>query len=290
MHRAPISLEEYETFCNRADVSPSYHPKFVQYYFSRLKIRPRLRGVYSGGTLVAAFPTLFGHVFPTPIHKRLLGERFRKVGEIGQPETLFPVLDGAPRIGLNRVSATTSGLLLDKVRGLKDRSLKAMAIAIERRHKKLTIRQRDFFTAGGKALFTDQLAATDFADIYVRLHGLRWGVPVERLGGVRDQVIALYEHVFGLVLEVDGEPVAAQLCYKAVGPTLSYVDFINSGVKLQDDNKISYGSIMMLTCLRRAEQDAQTLGRRLRFSFGYYYGDQTYKSVWTQPQPTFIGY
>jgi hypothetical protein len=119
---------------------------------------------------------------------------------------------------------------------------------------------------------------------------LRWGYPIETLTGVRDQILALYDHVFGVVLEVAGEPVAAQLCYQAVGATLLCVDFINSGVKLQDDNKISHGSIMMLTCLRRAEQNALALGKRLRFSFGYYYGDQTYKAVWTQPEPTFIGY
>jgi hypothetical protein len=290
MHRSRISLREYEGLCDKADVSPSYHPRFVEYYFSRLRMRPKLRGIYERGELVAAFPVLYGQVFPTAVHKRLLGPRFDRIGEIGQPETLFPVIATGSRIGLNRVSATTSNLLLDRVRGLEGRSLKAMAIALERRHKKLTIRQRDFFNSGGKAYFTDELAASDFADTYVRLHGLRWDIPIASLGAVRDQIIALYERVFGVVLESGGEPVAAQLCYKAVGPTLSYVDFINSGVKLQDDNRISHGSIMMLTCLRRAEQDARALGRRLRFSFGYYYGDQTYKSIWTQPEPTFIAY
>jgi hypothetical protein len=165
-----------------------------------------------------------------------------------------------------------------------------MAIAVERRHKKLTIRQRQFFESGGKAYFTDKLDAQRFADVYLKLHSLRWGYPVDLLQGVREQILELYEHVFGVVLEVDGEPVAAQLCYKALGARLLCVDFVNSGVILQDDNKISHGSIMMLTCLRRAEEEARSSGRKLRFSFGYYYGDHTYKAVWTQPEATFIGF
>lgn len=290
MRRSRISLAEYESLCARTDAAPNYHPRFAEYYFSRLGIRPKLIGVHDADGLVAAFPSLYGQVFPTPVHKRLLGGRFHRIGEMGQPESLFPVLPGSQKIGLNRFSPTTSGLLKERVRGIHGRSLTAMAIALERSHKKLTKRQREFFDTGGQAYFTTDIDARTFADVYLRLHSLRWGYPIESLTGVRDQILALYDHVFGVVLEVAGEPVAAQLCYKAVGATLLCVDFINSGVKLQDDNKISHGSIMMLTCLRRAEQDAQALGKRLRFSFGYYYGDQTYKAVWTQPEPTFIGY
>jgi hypothetical protein len=290
MYRRLISLAEYETLCAQTDVSPNYHPRFADYYFARLGMRPKLVGVYGKEGLVAAFPSLYGQVFPTPVHKRVLGERFSKIGEMGQPESLFPVLPGSRNISLNRFSPTTSSLLRENVRGLRDRQLKSMAIAIDRRHKKLTIRQRQFFDTGGKAHFTDQLDAKTFAEIYLELHSQRWGYDRSGLSGVREQILALYDHVFGVVLEVAGEPVAAQLCYKALGATVLCVDFINSGVKLQNDNKVSHGSIMMLTCLRRAEEDAKALGRRLRFSFGYYYGDQTYKAVWTQPEPTFIGY
>jgi hypothetical protein len=290
MRRSRISLAEYEGICARTDVGPNYHPRFTDYYFSRLGMRPKLIGVYDDDGLAAAFPSLYGQVFPTPVHKRMLGERFHRIGEMGQPEGLFPVLPGRRNISLNRISPTTSNLLRDSVRGLKGRQLKAMAIAIERRHKKLTKRQQEFFGSGGKVYFTDELDSKSFAEVYLRLHSLRWGYPIESLTGVRDQILALYDHVFGVVLEVGDEPVAAQLCYKAAGATRLCVDFVNSGVKLQDDNKISHGSIMMLTCLRRAEQDARAQGRQLRFSFGYYYGDQTYKAVWTQPEPTFIGY
>lgn len=290
MKRTEISLAEYETLCHQVDVAPNYHPRFTDYYFSRLGIRPKLIGVFDETGLIAAFPALYGQIFPNPVHKRLLGDRFNRIGEMGQPESLFPVLPGRRKISLNRFSPTTSSLLKDSVRGLKDRQLKAMAIATERRHKKLTIRQRQFFDAGGKAYFSNELDAKTFADIYLRLHSLRWGYPIEGLQGVRAQILELYDHVFGVVLEVEGEPVAAQLCYRAVGASLVCIDFINSGVKLQDDNKISHGSVMMLTCLRRAEQDALALGKRLRFSFGYYYGDETYKAVWTQPEPTFIGF
>jgi hypothetical protein len=290
MRSSRISLTEYESLCARTNVAPNYQPRFAEYYFSRLGIRPKLIGIHDKHGLVAAFPSLYGQVFPTSVHKRLLGQRFHRVGEMGQPESLFPVLDGGAPIALNRFSPTTSGLLRERVRGIRGRSLTAMAIAIERSHKKLTKRQREFFDTGGKAYFTTEIDAKAFADVYLRLHSLRWGYPIETLTGVRDQILALYDHVFGVVLEVAGEPVAAQLCYQAVGATLLCVDFINSGVKLQDDNKISHGSIMMLTCLRRAEQNALALGKRLRFSFGYYYGDQTYKAVWTQPEPTFIGY
>lgn len=291
MRSARITLDEYSALCEISDISPNYHPSFVEHYFSRLGLPPRIIGRFdTDGRLVAAFPAYAMQVFPNSVHKILLGRRFRKLGEIGQPESLFPVLDIDSKVTLNRVSPTTSPLLATKVRRIGRRSLKSVAIARERRHKKLTIRQRAFFEAGGRAHFSSELGRREFADIYIRLHGERWGYAVDDLQAVREQIERLYEHVFGLVLELRNEPVAAQLCFCAVGKSLYYVDFINSGVKLQKDNVVSHGSVMMLTSLRRAEELARDAGRPLRFSFGYYYGDHTYKAVWAQPEPTFVGF
>jgi Mig-14 len=284
-----LSIDEYSELCRDADISPNYHPAFTEYYFSRLRMEPVIVGRYGrDGRLLAAFPSYLMQVFPNSAQKLLLRQFFANV-EIGQPEALFPVFSKDLGVWLHRLSPTTSCLLLGKVRSFRSRSLKAIAVARERRHKKLTLRQRSFFAEGGRAFFADQVDRADFADIYVRLHSRRWGYPKERLRGVKEQITMLYDHVFGVILEYRNEPVAVQLCYKCVGPTIMYVDFVNSGVKMAEGNVLSHGSVMMLTCLRKAEQEAAALGKQLRFSFGYYYGDNTYKAVWAEPQPTFVG-
>src|SRR5262249_2300523 len=106
---------------------------------------------------------------------------------------------------------------------------------------------------------------------------------------VREQILALHPYLHGVLLTIRGTPVAAQLCWRHVGPGLYYVDFINSGVERTDDNTISHGSVMMLLSLRRAEEQARALGCQLRFSFGYLLGDSAYKAVWADPEPTFVG-
>src|SRR4030042_2115831 len=97
-----ISLSEYTALCTQSDVSPNYSPQFVEYYFTKLNRKPVIKGKYdSTGRLIAAFPVLFLSVFPNSIHKRLLGEAFRGLGDIGQPEILIPVLPSESRFTLH---------------------------------------------------------------------------------------------------------------------------------------------------------------------------------------------
>lgn len=284
-----ISLEEYARFCQDADLAPNYHPAFVDYYFGALERKPRIVGRFdSQGRLVAAFPVALRQVFPNAAHKRLMGEAFRKLGDIGQPEMLFPTVPAPKAASLTYLSPTTSPLLAGSIRGIGRWSLKRMAIAKARRHKKLTHRRKAFLESGGEVWFSDALDRNEFAAIYARLYCQRWGCPVESLRYVREQICHLYPHVLGTVLLANREPVAAQLCFVVVGKSLVYVDFINSGVRIQKDNTISYGSIMLLCSLRRAEAIAAGLGRRLRYSFGYYLGPESYKAVWTEPEATFV--
>ena len=87
-----ISIEEYSEICQRTDISPNYHPNFIDYYFGTLKKKPKIIGKYDvNGQLIAASPVLLRQVFPNALHKRLLGDKYKKMGDIGQPEMLFPV-------------------------------------------------------------------------------------------------------------------------------------------------------------------------------------------------------
>jgi hypothetical protein len=288
--RRSITLDEYADLCARCAVSATYAPEFLQFYFSRLGMRPRLVGVLDRyGVLVAAFPTLYRMVFPTGFHKRLLGNAAARLGDFGQPESLFPILPEADKVTLGHLSPVTSALLAGRINALGRRSLQRVVIARERRHKKLTARAKAFIAEGGQAHFTEEVSPGEFSDAYVDLHSRRWNYPHDRLLPVREQILALYPHLHGVLLTMRGKPVAIQLCGRHIGPKLYYVDFINSGVARTDDNTISYGSVMMLLSLRRAEEQARALGRTLRFSFGYLYTDNLYKTVWADPEPTFIG-
>lgn len=255
-----------------------------------LKIKPRLYAKYDKhGKCLAAFPRLLGHIFPNTLHVRVLGEYGRRIGCIGQPEMFFPVRPEAVRVPLNCFSPTASPLLKGRVREVPRWSFKSMAIAMQRRHKKLSRRAALYLDSGGQVFFSDALERKEFADIYIRLHCERWGFNPGDFRYLREQILQLYEGVFGVVLFEKAEPVAAQLCFRATGKSMYYVDFINSGVKIQRDNQLSFGSIMILMGLRKSEEIALSLGKTLRYSFGYYYGERNYKSIWAQPEPTFIG-
>ena len=285
-----ISLDVYAQFCGETDIAPNFHPAFVEYYFEALGRTPEIVGRFnSDGRLVAAFPVYWRQVFPSSVHKKIMGDGFRKLGDVGQPEMLFPVVSDAESVSLTYLSATTSPLLSRHVRHAGRWTLKKMAVAKERRHKKLTRRKEVFLATGGEAWFTDALSANEFAEIYARLFCRRWDCEPFDLRYVQAQIRHLYPHVFGTVLFANREPVAAQLCYAAVGKSLFYIDFINSGVVVQRDNNISHGSVMILCGLKRAEATASRMGRKLRYSFGYDFGAQSYKAVWTNPEPTFIG-
>jgi len=285
-----VSFNEYADLCARSPISAAYAPEVVQYYFSRLGVRPQFVGLRDrSGALVGAFPSLYRMVFPSALHKRLLGKRAARLGDFGQPEALFPVLPDARGLALNHFSPTTSALLTGRVRSITRKSLRRMAIAKERKHKKLSARARAFAQEGGSAHFIEELSPRDFADAYLNLYCKRWGYSVSDVGDVREQILALHAHLHGTLLMMKGEPVAAQLCCRHVNEHLYYVDFINAGVQKTDDNTISFGSIMMLLSLRRAEEQAKARGVSLRFSFGFSYSDSDYKAVWADPEPTFIG-
>lgn len=290
MTSAKISLNDYSALCLHADISPNYHPSFIEYYFGVLKKKPQLIGKYDKqGQLIAAYPVYLRQVFPNTLHMRLLGDRGKRMGCIGQPEILFPVAPEVSMISLNYLAPTTSPLLNGIIRQVPKYSLKSMAIAQVRRHKKLTHRVKVYFETEGKAYFTDSLDKKDFAETYIRLHCERWGFSIYDFRYVKEQILHLYDNIFGVILCNNGEPVASQLCFTAAGKTIYYVDFINSGVKIEKNNNISYGSILMLLSLRRAEETALKMGKKLRYSFGYYYGDRTYKAIWARPEMTFIG-
>lgn len=291
MHSAKISLEQYCEICTETDVSPCYHPRFIEFYFAQLKKKPKIIGRFDNqGRLLAAYPVLFGQIFPNSLHKKLLKQKSIMLGEISQPEALFPVVQSVPKISLNCFSPTTSPILSGVVRGLGNYSLKSMAIAKKTKHKNPTRARKSLFKKGAKVYFTDELDKNDFADIYIRLHGQRWGYSSHDLRYVRVQILKLYNHIYGGVLFKDNEPLAAHLCFKCEGRRFFYVDAVNIGVKSVDDKRASYGSIMILSSLRKAEEISHTLGKTLRFSFGYYYGPQDYKNLWAYPEKTFIAF
>ncbi|BBO72982.1 acetyltransferase [Desulfosarcina widdelii] len=285
-----ISLKQYYDFCLNADMSPNFHPNFVEFYYSQLKIKPQIIGrMNKNGQLIAAYPVLYRQIFPNSLHKKILGKKFNILGDIGQPEIFFPVLKNSTKISLNNLSPTTSPLLKNFLKRSINYSIKSIAIAKKTRHKNITREQKKLLQNGGKIYFTDEINKKDFVDIYIRLHCKRWGYMPDELRYVRKQIIKLYKHIHGGILLLKNEPLAAQLCFKNEGKNIFYVDFINLGVKAHD-KKQSYGSIMMLSTLRKSEHVAFYKGKKLRFSFGYYQGKNHYKSLWTNPEPTFIAF
>lgn len=284
-----ISIEEYGVLCSNADLSPNYSPKFVEFYFDRLSKKPKIVGRFDReGRLFAAYPVLGRMVFPNSLHKKLLGKKAKLLGDIGQPETLLPVLHKRRPLFLGYLSPTTSGLLKGVVNGLAGLSIKKIAIAKETKHRTVLQAEKTFLNKGGKIVFTEELDKQDFIDVYCKLYSERWRYSMKDMCYVRSQIRELYTNVLGGIVFMNQEPMAVQLCYECQGKGLYYVDYISIGVK-EKNQKFSYGSIMMLAMLSKARAKARELGKQLRFSFGYYYGEKDYKKLWAAPEELFVG-
>lgn len=284
-----LSMDEYAELCTQTDVSVAYAPEFVEYSFARLGIKPKLvarRDKY--GSLIAAFPSLYRMVFPNAAHQWLLGKRYHQLGDIGRPESLFPVLctNKAPLFGLGgHFSPTTSVLLQGRVAPFGSKTLRSVSIAKKSDHKRLSAKAKAFFANGGEVHYSESMSPNEFADIYLDLHCKRWNYDIQDQVHVKAKILALYDHVDGVVITSDKVPVAAQLCYKHTGRNIHYVDFINCGV-VKEDSKTSFGSIMLLMSVRRAEDKAAELGKVLRYSFGFNNG--AYKDRWAVPVGTYV--
>jgi hypothetical protein len=284
-----MPFQQYAEFCQDKDFGPMFHPEILEYFLTVMKLKPRIIGkVSKNGELISAFPVLFKTIFPSVIHKRILSPRMRF--GIGQPEAFFPITNTKNKIRLGYISFLTNYNLQSKIRVLGKRSIRNMAIAKARKHKKLTRRKNIFLQQGGEVHFAETIDPADFADIYTKLYCSRWDISIDNMGYIKDQIKKTYKHIYGLVLIKDSEPVACQFCYRYIGNSIYFIDYINSGVKITRDNDLSYGSIMLLLSLRRAEDEALSFGKTLRYSFGYHYGKNTYKDIWTDPEPTFTGY
>jgi hypothetical protein len=284
-----ISLNEYYDFCRNSDISPNYHPDFIDFYFAKLSRKPKIIGHFDKtGRLIAAYPVLFKLLFPNTLHKIILKKEMAKLGDIGQPEALFPVVV-KKKIILKCFSPVTSPVMREKVRSLGNYSVKRVAIAKKAKHKSLTKAIKLFQAQGGEIFFTDTLHYSDFAEIYTKLINQNRGIPVEDLRNVREQILILYKYCHGCVLFKDKEPKAALLSWKFIGKTILYVQGVNYVYKLSERKKTPFGNIVMLASLRNAEELALTVEKRLRYSFGYYYGPQDYKNRWAKPESTFIG-
>jgi len=280
-----LTLTAYADLCARCDVSVSAAPEFVAYHFSTLGLAPELVPLRRDGCLVGSFPSLYRSVFPTNVHKRFLGKSFLKLGDIGQTESLFPLLPVDRPVSLYHFSPTTSPLLTGRVRDWRHKTLISIGIAKAKVDKRTIALTEKFVSGTGNIHASSEMSAREYADIYINLHGKRWGYQPGDLADVRRKIIALYPHVYGTVLVNHGEPVAAELCFRHVGHSMFYVDFVNAGVKHEQGSY--YGNIMMYSCLRRAQLEAQSLTKTLRHTFGYPY--EPYKKIWAEFPPTFVG-
>lgn len=278
-------------FCETTDISPNYHPDFLLYYADRLGFQPKLIGYFNKNTgLFAAYATLYQSIFPNPLHNRLMPNRMRVLGAIGQPEILFPMSANAPKINLNCLSPVTSPLLHNRVRSFRDISLRKISIAKTPSRKRILNAEKSLNIENGTLLSAAELDPKEFAKIYTQLHAERWGTPLEDLAHVNQQIISLYNHVVGGILLFGGEPVAALLAFGVSCKNIVYVDFVNSGVKLRKTPRASPGNILLLNCITRAENLAKSQGKKLRFSLGYVYGSGSYKEQWGISEKTFVAF
>ena len=251
-------------------------------------MRPQIYGkVLNNGTLAAAFPALFRIVFPSTLHKKIFGFYFNRLGDIGQPEGLFPVADVVLKINLSFLSPFTSPVIAPRLRSLNSKSLRTVGISKHSRHRNPKRLRNAFFREKGKIIFTSEIDRYDYSNLMMKIYSDERSLDRRKASYIKNQIQHLYDITLGCILMKDDEPVAGVFTLACESSKLYCVE----GILLANQKeKISYGGIALLSVKEKALEIAQKAKKELRYSYGFIYNPNDYKKLWTEPEKTTIAY
>ncbi|WP_426143088.1 antimicrobial resistance protein Mig-14 [Pseudomonas sp. DWP3-1-2] len=281
-----IDAQAYQQAWQRFGGSVATHPLVVERLAGLAEIPVRYLAWEQDGDIKAAIPT-WGRSLA--LSKDVLKSRGKKgLFDLGNAELILPVAADA-QVPVRHRGRYLSALNEGRVTTFKPQAESlAMARTPEELSKKFRYNQRRELRlleeAGGIVRPVSEFSSVDMARMYCDLFQRRWGFPAtgaERMGEV---IELLREFLTGSVIFLNDAAIAIQLVYRVEAPEWISVEYVNGGVD-PETRDFSPGSVLSFLNTQSAWEEARTLGKPLRFSFGR--ADREYKDRWCNSVPVF---
>ncbi|WP_455924729.1 antimicrobial resistance protein Mig-14 [Pseudomonas putida] len=281
-----IDAGNYAQAWQRFGGSVATHPLVVERLAGLAGIPVRYLGWERGGELQAAIPTWGRSLALSKDELKRAGKK--GLFDLGNAELILPAASDA-QAPLRHAGRYLSELNQGRFATLKPQAESlAMARTPEDLSKKFRYNQRRELRlleeAGGVVRPVTDFSSGELAAMYCELFLRRWEFPATGAEHMAEVLELLRELLIGSVLFLNDAPIAIQLVYRVEAPEWVSVEYINGGVDPQT-RAFSPGSVLSFLNTQAAWEDARSLGKALRFSFGR--ADREYKDRWCNPVPVF---
>lgn len=169
--------------------------------------------------------------------------------------------------GTKILSGKHSGAVINALTKLNSGREVCIVKAIKGKSRQTLNRQlNQFLSSGGQVHLVNDISPDNFLDIYSDLFYERRHVQAETEQS-RHFIKSIDGILFGSYLSLNGEPCAVQLITKTEDLNTVYLDYINSGRNMSV-TEFSIGTICMWENIKSAFEYADSVNKKLRFSFG----------------------
>jgi CelD/BcsL family acetyltransferase involved in cellulose biosynthesis len=282
-----ISAADYAEVWQRYGGSVATHPAFVERLSGLAEIPVRYLGWQRAGTLVAAIPVWGRYLALSKLALKAAGKK--RIFDIGDAEVILPVAPGEEKIPLRHVSRYLSARHAADFKGLKQQK-ELLAFLKESNALSANFRQnrrrhlRKFEEAGGFSRPVSDFSPSGLAGIYLDLFQRRWGFAASGAPRLAEVFALLRDWMMGFVVYLNESPVAVQVVYRVESPQWVSVEYINGGIDPQASD-FCPGNIIAYLNTDAAREEARSLGKTLRYSFGR--NSAAYKSRWCSFEQVF---
>jgi len=281
-----IDAAAYAAAWQRFGGSVFTHPLVVERLAALAAIPVRYLGCHASDQLQAAIPCWGRYL---ALSKEVLKESGRRGAfDLGNAEVILPIAAQA-FVPVRQHMRYVSELNARQIRGLRVQPEGlALARPPEQYSKKFRYNQRRELRllqeAGGSVRPMLDFSPAEQAAIYAELFQRRWGFAAKGANHLGEVFTLLREFMTGAVLLRKEQPIAIQILYRVEAPAWISLEYINGGVDPQAQ-AFSPGSVLSFINTQSAWQEAEALGKPLRFSFGR--ADREYKDRWCHRVPAY---
>jgi CelD/BcsL family acetyltransferase involved in cellulose biosynthesis len=264
--------------------SVATHPDVVVRLSTLVGLPVRYLGWPAQGELQMAVPC-WGH------HVALSREVLKRNGkrgffDLGNAEIILPSSEGAQAPLRQHVRYLSSLSAAHTSTARQQKECLALARAPEELSKKFRYNQRRELRlledAGGLIKSVRDFTPVELATFYADLFERRWAFKVPAKAHLAEVFSLLRDFMVGSVIFLDDAPVAIQVLYRVESPRWISIEYVNGGVA-PESRDFSPGSVLSFLNTQSAWEEARSLGKDLRFSFGR--ADREYKDRWCSRVP-----
>lgn len=274
-----IDANTYRTLWHTHGGSVATHPQIIERLSELVGIPVRYLGWQQDNQLIGAIACWDNFL-------ALSRNKLKKIGkksyfDLGNAEIILPMAETA-RITLRHKARYISTLnhshisnwhtqkeQLTRVKSLEEYSSKSRNS--QRRKLKALLEE------GGQLKPVTDFSPAELAKMYTELFYKRWQFTAPGSAKQTEVFTLLRDFMTGSVIFFNDEPIAIHILYRVESPNWISMEFVNGGVDPQERN-FSPGTVLHFANIQTAWEEANQLGKDLRFSFGR--ADREYKDRW----------